>query len=492
MADKEKQIKNSFIYLLPIIVGNILPLIALPIFTRILTKEDYGLLALVMIYALFVAGLANFGMTVVYDRNFFQYRNNSSESAKLFYSILAFVVLNFLVLAGVTYLFRETFSRLITGSAGHGNILFWSFCAQLFVSINYYCLSYFKNSEMAKSFSIYTIAGSVLNLAIALWLVMRLRIGVIGMVYSQVLSGAIISGLLGYKFAKFLRPSFSKRILIESMKISYPLTPLIFFGVIGSQFDKYMIGLLASVGGVGIYSIGQSIAYVVFNFMTAIQNVFSPQVYKRMFELEEKRGETIGRYLTPFCYVSIFVGLLISLFAEEIIFILTPQAYHGATDIIIILSMLYGAYFFSKQPQLIYAKKTHISSLLAMGSICLNIVLNIPFIMKFGAIGAAWGTLTAGIITVAITFIASQYYYPIKWEYRKIIIIYFFFYASSFAMLLMRQADLAYWIRLIIKSAVVVSYTYYGVKLGLLTRENFILVKNMLPWGRPRRNGATV
>ncbi len=69
MTNKEQQIKNSFIYFLPVISGTVLPFSALSIFTRILTREDYGVLALAQIYAIFVSGMANFGMTAAYDRN---------------------------------------------------------------------------------------------------------------------------------------------------------------------------------------------------------------------------------------------------------------------------------------------------------------------------------------------------------------------------------------------------------------------------------------
>ena len=103
--------------------------------------------------------------------------------------------------------------------------------------------------------------------------------------------------------------------------------------------------------------------------MTAVQNVFSPQVYHRMFNLEDKGGESVGNYLTPFVYVSIIVALLIALFSEEVITILTPASYHGAIDIAIILSMFYGSLFFGKQPQLMFSKKTHIMSLLTVGGI---------------------------------------------------------------------------------------------------------------------------
>jgi len=480
MTNKEQQIKNSFIYLFPIIIGNILPFVTLPIFTRILTKEEYGVMALAYVYAIFVNGLANFGMTVAYDRNYFQYRNNPLKTAQLLYSILLFVILNFIFLGGLTYFFKGALSNFIIGSPEYRNILFWAFCAQFFTGASYYYLTFYKNSETATSFVTYKISASLISFVISLYLVAYMRIGVIGIIYAQLFSGAIVFGILSYNFTSILTPSLSKIVFIESLKISYPLTPRIFLGVIGTQFDKYMIGLLASVGGVGIYSIGQRTAYIIFTYMTAIQNVFSPQVYKRMFDLGDRGGEAVGRYLTPFAYISILVALLISLFSEEIIIILTPESYHGAINIVIILSMFYGSMFFGKQPQLIYAKKTYISSLLTMVNIGLNIMFNIPFIMKWGAIGAAWATLIAGNIYGLISFFTAQYYYEIEWEYKKMGTIFFIFFASSILMILLRHFFVAYEFRLILKCTAIFYYVYLGVKLRVITMENYTLIRNMI------------
>jgi len=482
MANKEQQIKNSFTYLLPIIVSSVLPLIAIPIFTRILTKEDYGVLALAQVYAIFVHGLANFGMTAAYDRNYFQYRDDRLKTAQLLYSILGFVVLNFLLLAGLTYVFRGTLSELIIGSVEHGNILFWAFCAQFFYGVSYYYLTYFKNSETATHFVAYTIAGSLINLVVSLFLVAYLRIGVIGLVYAQLCSGATVFSMLSYRFIASLSLSLSKAIFNESLRIAYPLTPRIFLGVIGTQFDKYMIGLLASVGGVGIYSIGQRVSYIIFTYMTAIENVFSPQVYKRMFDLKEGGGKAIGKYLTPFAYASISVALLLSLFSEEVISILTPPSYHGAIHIVTILSMYYGFLFFGKVigTQLIFMKKTHITSLLTIVNICINVGLNIPFVVKWGALGAAWGTFLAGLISGTISFFVAQHYYEIKWEYTRIGSIFLTFFGSAILMILLRDAGVTYYIRVAIKLMSVCVYFYTGVKAGIITTENFTVVRNVL------------
>ena len=95
---KRQQIRNSLIYMLPVGLGSLIPFITIPIFTRILTPEDYGILALALIYAIFMCGLANFGVSLVFERNYFQYRDNPEKLAQLLYSSLVFAMINFALL----------------------------------------------------------------------------------------------------------------------------------------------------------------------------------------------------------------------------------------------------------------------------------------------------------------------------------------------------------------------------------------------------------
>jgi O-antigen/teichoic acid export membrane protein len=196
-----------------------------------------------------------------------------------------------------------------------------------------------------------------------------------------------------------------------------------------------------------------------------------------MFDLGEKGGGEVGRYLTPFAYVCIAFALMIALFSEEVISLLTPKSYHGAINVVIILTMFYGSMFFGKQPQLIFAKKTHITSLLTLVGILLNVFLNIPFIMKWGALGAAWATLLAGLISGAISFLVSQHYYEIRWEYKQIAAILGIFYISSIVTILLREINVAYHTRIVFKLVSMALYAYAGVKIKLITTENLWLLK---------------
>jgi O-antigen/teichoic acid export membrane protein len=466
--------------MIPVIIGNLLPIITLPLFTRILKVEDYGIFALSQVYAIFVTSISNFGLTIGYERNFFE-SEDKYKRAGLLYTILLFVIFTFSFFGILTYIFMEPLADWIMGNKKFGYILFWSYVATGIAALKTYFLTYFKNSENAKAFVWYTIDESFIGVILSLFMIVCFQTGVYGLIWGPLITSSLIFLILTFRFIRMLPFVIDVHALKSSLNLSLPLTPRIFFGVLGNQFDKYMIGLLGTLGGVGIYNLGHKFANIQFTFMTAMQNVFAPQVYRRMFELgEEEGGLSVGNYLTPYFYISIAGGLLVSLFSEEAIIILTPKPYHGAIEIVCILSILFSTYFFGKQPQLIYAKKTGITSLLTIVGIGLNVMINIPFIYKWGVIGAAWGTLCSGIISGGFSFYISQKYYQIKWEYKKLILIMGIYLIFALGSMGLRQYELMYEVRLIFKLIGIGLFYLIGVKLNFLTRENLQLLLNIV------------
>ena len=77
--------KNNFIYYFVqnIFVG-IVPLISLAIFTRVFSPEEYGVYALILIFGNFFSSITTFGLSVSYEKLFFELEesksNDSSES----------------------------------------------------------------------------------------------------------------------------------------------------------------------------------------------------------------------------------------------------------------------------------------------------------------------------------------------------------------------------------------------------------------------------
>ncbi len=481
----KRNLKQILLYIIPFFVGSLLPIITLPVFTRFLTVEDYGVYALLIAFAVFVSGVANFGLTIGYERNFFEANGNTQKIAALLYSTLSFVVCTTLIMGFVTYLFREQIASLIIGTSKYGELLVWAFFSYSITTIKTYFLTYFKNTENAKSFVWYSIDENLLNVGFSLFFVTYLKIGVSGLIFGQLIASSIILIVLFYKFLTRMPYAFSYDMLRESLKLSVPLTSKIFFGVLGTHFDKYLINLLGSLGGVGIYSLGQKIANIVFVFMTSVQNVYAPQVYKRMFELQQpESGRSIGSYLSLFAYISVAGGVFVALFSEEIIQILTPPSYHKSIDVITILSLLYASYFFGKQPQLVYAKETGISSLITMASIVINILINIPFIKIWGFMGAAYGTLLSGLIINVISFKVSQRYFYIHWEKDKLIRMYSLLVLAILSTIMLRELHFDYWIRLSAKIILGLSYLLIGFWYNFVPTNIIEIITNRIRLSR--------
>lgn len=455
--------------MLPSLVAALVPVITLPIFSRQLTIDEYGVYALCLALGTFVSGLANMGLTTGYERNFFE-QQTPEEHGKLLFSVVLFVTLSCLFFGFIVALLKVQLSLWITGSRNYGYSFVNGYFAVSISTLKQYFLLYYKNVGNARSYAWFSIDETLINMLLGIFLVVYYDMGVNGLLIGQLTGALIVTLLLIIRFIKTLPLGISGKLIKNCFIISLPLTPRIFFGVIGTQFDKYLISLLGTLGGVGLYNIGQKIAYVVFNYMTALQNVYSPRVYKMMFEHGNDDSGNIGRFLSLPFFASAFGGLGVGLFAEEIIYILTPEPYHNASGIVSVLSLMYVVYFFGKQPQLVYAKKTGLISVLTLISIVINIVISIPMIKFWGSNGAAFASLVAAILSGIVLMIISQKYFTIRWEKLKLTytLVALFLFVFVHLLLLNIQVD---WIwRFLIKILMVIAYVAGAFYLDIITR----------------------
>jgi len=421
-----KDLKDIIIYMAPLAVSVIFPLIALPIYTKELSIDGYGLLALSLAFSVFANGIVNFGTSLAFERNFFEYSSDNSKLSQLFFSVLLFLIANFLIILVPTFLFKEEISYFFTGSYEHGNIFLNAFIAQFFflnLTKNYY--TYFRNIYRSDIYSKYMILGSLINFIISILLVAYFKIGVLGIIYAQFISGLIVFILMSHLVMRDLVFSFRYTILINTLKISYPLTPRIFIGVINNQFNVYMIGLLANIGFAGIYDLAQKFSNLIFSLITALENVFNPKIYEEMFQTENMQSIEIGKYITPFFYYSIFLSVGVVYSVEEFILFFIPQEFHSAIYVIYNLAVYPCILFFGKinSMQFLYAKKTFTISLISILSLSFNIIINIPLISEYGVTGAALGTLISSISILIISFNLAQKCFYIEWEHKKIIVL---------------------------------------------------------------------
>ena len=98
-----KQTKNIAWYSGLFVTKLLFPIITIPIFTSLLSVEEFGIFALVIIVGTVITGISNFGLLGVFDREIFE----SYETEHKLFTVLLFVISLFTLLFIIFYFFEK-------------------------------------------------------------------------------------------------------------------------------------------------------------------------------------------------------------------------------------------------------------------------------------------------------------------------------------------------------------------------------------------------
>lgn len=424
-------------YLLASLSTKALGFILLPIYTQYLTTTDYGILTSIEVINYLLPFFFSFMLVNAFDRFYHQKTSQPNYLAHLFSSIFWFVLL----LGGIVV-------TLIILSSYFWMPRFWGipaypysilgFAPSLLTELSLLGFAFFRQSLKAKNISLILIGSALINIAISLYLIVELEMGVIGKLWGN-LGAAIFSFLviLIYVWKKQLIKFVVHKILLkECLTYSIPLMPLAASHWINIFSDRLIIEQYEDMDAVGIYSIAFHISMVLYFVGESIVQVLVPISMKG---LETNKGATkdkLGDY-TFYLWTFLLVGCLFAcLFAKPIIaYFLNPSflATHTVIPILclaIVFQMIHRLY-----GQVIkFHKKTTIFTVGAIGSSCLNLILNLIFIPKYGYIAAAYTTLAVSILYALFIIWQSNKIELIDTPYVKYLLstLFFFFLIVSF------------------------------------------------------------
>ena len=96
-------------------------------------------------YASIATGIANFGMLVGYERNYYLYEESPNKTGALLSTVLMFVVFSMSLLLLSVYFFQEFLAGVLLGQVDFGSLLMFVFAGMSFNSLSNYYMMYLKN-----------------------------------------------------------------------------------------------------------------------------------------------------------------------------------------------------------------------------------------------------------------------------------------------------------------------------------------------------------
>lgn len=393
-------IKASLCFLMCSFFQKGLSTITTPIFTRILTTEEYGQISVFNSWMSIIAPIVCLNLySGVYSQGLVKFE----EDRKRYSSSLQGLCFTLTAIWGMIYLSGRNFwNNLLSLTTMQGIamlVMIWASSTFSFWSMNQ------RVDFKYKKLVLLTAAVSIVQPIVGITLILNSE----DKVTARILGIAAVQ--LVFYFGTFItqmlqgKQFFSKRYWAYALKFNIPLLPHYLSIHLLSSSDRIMISKLVGDGQAGIYNLAHSVALIMTIFNTAMLQTIEPWIYRK---LKENRTMDLAKVAYPTFVAVAIVNILLILFAPEIIAIFAPVEYQEAVWTIpgLALSVFFMfLYTFFATFEFYYEKTSYIASA-TVGGALLNIVLNYVFIKKFGYIVAGYTTLFSYVV-----FAVLHYYF---------------------------------------------------------------------------------
>ena len=395
-------IENFLIYGLGGIISKIVPLVMVPIVTRLMPTSDYyGLSDMSNTIMSIASAIAVMGMYDAMYRMFFDKDEEDFKRAVCSTTAL-FTFATSAVVFVVMLLCRRWIAAFFFDNAKYAYLVYFTAMATLVGATNSIISAPTRMQNKRGVFLAANTLGPILSYSISIPLLLK-GYYVIALPLAGCISNLTLEIAFGVMNRKWFSPKlFDKKLLKTLLRIGIPLLPNFLIYWVFNSSDRVMITRLIGIGQSGIYSVGAKLGMASQLIYTAFAGGWQYFAFVTMKEADQVRNNSrIFEYLG--C-VSFAATLFICSWAEPIYRLLFEEEYHRAFIVspYLFLAPLLQMLFQVADNQFLVIKKTWPNLvLLALGALA-NVVLNLVLIPRLGIEGASIATLIGYVISNVI------------------------------------------------------------------------------------------
>ena len=409
-------IRDSAIYAIPSIVSRALAVILIPLYTRVLTPADYGSFDLFLVFA----ALVNLTVALEVSQGVARYYSDEKDAERrVVYVSSAFwlTIICYSVFMSAALFFSKELSYLVMGQESM-ETAFQIGTIYIFINGVFYLIqNQFRWEFNSVHYAIVSLIVFILTSVLAVFFTYVVEWGLAGLLLGMA-GGALAGCIYGLWY---LRHSFRFRFqwarLKEMLVFSAPLIPSGIAVFVGQYIDRVMINQYLTLDDVGLFGIGFRVASIVGLVIVGFQGALTPLIYAHY--RDPATPQHLARIFRIFTSFALLVFLLVSLFAKEILMVLTVPAYYEAASMVVFLVpaiLLSNMYIFA--PGTAIEKKTQLILWINVTGAALNVFLNTQLIPMFGIDGAAAAKLLCcGLVFGAYMWCSQKLYHvPHDWK----------------------------------------------------------------------------
>lgn len=414
----KQSISDSLIYTILGVLSRGIGLLLIPVYTRILTPAQYGLLDLIIL----ISTLAFFILTLEIGQGcarFFPELKSEAEKKDFFSANFFFTFLIYSGAIGLLALLAPLIApKIIPIKDGiplymMGLLFIWT------NGISQQVHNHLRWEFLRLEFGIAALAIALISACLVLLFALAGMLNLTTILFSLTMGqfSALLYSL--YKLRHRLQLRISRKALAVMLSFSSPLVISSAAVWVNNYIDRVALLQLMSLSDVGVYALAFRIAGIISITLIGLQQAISPLIYTHY--KDPQTPEQIAQLFRYFVAVILLIFAIMALFSHEIILIVSGDAYREAAPIMPILVasiVISQSYVF--MPGIFLAKKTLTASYINICGAVVNVLGNLALIPILGLAGAAISTLAGSLILFCLYLMIGHKYYPIPFEWRPI------------------------------------------------------------------------
>lgn len=413
---------ESAIYGISGTIGKFIGVFLIPIYTRVFSPEEYGVIALIgMIITLFRL-LSTLGVDQACARWFYDTReveDRKSTISSRFWCQLTVSSVACLILL----VFAPQISLLVLRSEQHV-ILIRLAAGALPLGV---CIgmagSLLRYQRRAWAKAIFSTANTLGIIGLVILFVVPYRWGIIGVFSAKLLAAGIGALVALFIIRSWVAPSrFSLPRLKAMLVFGLPFVPAALASWIRISSDRFILDMFCPRTEVGLYAIAATLSSGVALFTGAFQLAWGPFAYSILDE--ENSGEVYARVLSIYFFFATLLCTGISLFSVPLFSILTTKEYFPASSCVPFLTYSFvftGTLYIASIGSAIAKISMPVAKSIFIAAAA-NLILNFTLIPRFGKEGAAFATMISSLLAVVYLFPISQKNHHIPYRFGPVFV----------------------------------------------------------------------
>ncbi len=403
------------------ILSKVIAVALLPLYTRHLTKEDYGAAEILFAAVVSASIVVRFGLIEAVLR--FYYSDDEEPRRVVSSSFAALFWLSTLA-ALIALPFAKPISELLLKepAAGLARI---SIAGLWVLTMSEFLLTLFRLEERARAYFVTTLLNVIGTIALTVVLVVGAGEGARGLLLGSYGAGAATVLVLIAMQWRSLSLRFDRALLRRLFRFGLPTMPAEASLYLLNFVDRIIIvrsagTATAGLAAAGLYSLAVKFAQGINVLVRGFQLAWPPLAYSIRDDDEARR--VYAAVVTLFVAACAFVVTGMWLLSRWIVRALAAPEFFGSYKAIGLIATAVTLYALYLVLVVILGRtgRTEFNFPATLAALVANVVLNLILVPPLGIVGAALALVASYLVVLALMYVFTQRLFPVPYEWGRL------------------------------------------------------------------------